>query len=82
MTRTVLAKVRSYAIRGVAVMAVLLTYAVSSVGTQVLSVVGISTLALATSTTPAAAQWRRRRWRRRYYPVRRRYRRRWRRRWW
>ena len=80
MTRAVLAKVRSYMIRGVAVVAVLLTYAVSSVGTQVLSVVGVSTLALATSTAPAAAQWRRRRYRRRrYYPVRRRYRRR---RWW
>jgi hypothetical protein len=79
MTRPVLAKVRAFLIRSLAVVAVLLTYAVSSVGTQVLSAVGISTLALATSSTPAAAQWRRRRWRR-YYPVRR-YRRRWRR-WW
>jgi hypothetical protein len=81
MTSTVLAKVRAIAIRGLAVMAVLLTYAVSSVGTQVLSVVGVSTLALATSSTPAAAPWRRRYRRRRWAPVRR-YRRGYRRRWW
>jgi hypothetical protein len=74
MTSSVLAKVRALLIRGLAVVAVLLTYAVGNVGTQVLSAVGLSTLALTTTSTPAAAQWRRRyRYRRRYY------RRRWRR---
>ncbi len=70
MTSSVLAKVRSLLIRGLAVVAVLLTYAVGNVGTQVLSAVGLSTLALTTTSTPAAAQWRRR-WRRRYYRRRR-----------
>jgi hypothetical protein len=70
MTRTVVASVRFFLIRGLAVMAVILTYALGSVGTQVLSVAGISTLALTTTATPAVA------WRRRF--VRRR---RWRRRW-
>ena len=64
---------RSFLIRGLAAVAVLMTYAASSVGTQVLTVAGMSSLALATTATPAAAQrWRRRRWR----PWRRRSRRR------
>jgi hypothetical protein len=71
MTGTVVATVRSFLIRGLAVVAVVLTYALSSVGTHVLSVAGISTLALTTTATPAAARrwWgrrrvvRRRRWR-------------------
>jgi hypothetical protein len=77
MTETVVATLRSYLVRGLAVLAVVLTYALGGVGTQVLSTIGVSSLVMATTTTPAAAQWRRRR---RYVPV---YRRRRRRRvWW
>ena len=72
MTENALAKVRSFLIRGLAVAAVVVTYAVGSVGTQVASVVGVSTLALATTTTPAQAQWWRRRYRRRRVFFRRR----------
>lgn len=74
MTNVAVAKVRSFLVRGLAVLALLLTYALGSVGTQVLTAVGVSTLALATTSQPAQAgwRWRRRRWRRR----------RWRRRWW
>jgi hypothetical protein len=69
-------------IRGLAVAAVVLTYTVSSVGIQVASVVGLSSLVLTTTATPAQAQrWRRgRRYfvRRRYFVPRRRFvRRRW-----
>ena len=73
MNETVVARARALLVRGLAVTAVVLTYAAGSIGTQVLSAVGISSLALTSSTTPAAAgwRWRRRRWRRR----------RWRRRW-
>jgi hypothetical protein len=73
MTGAVVARARSFLIRGLAVVAVVLTYALGSVGTHVLSVAGISTLTLTTTATPAAA----RRWFRRRV-----YRRRWRRRWW
>ena len=73
MAGTVVARARALLVRGLAVAAVMLTYAVGSVGTHVLSTVGVSSLALATSSTPADAQRRRRRQRRR----------RWRRgRWW
>jgi hypothetical protein len=70
MTRTVVASLRTLLIRGLAVVAVVLTYALGSIGTHVLSVAGISTLAVATTATPADAWWRRR-------VVRRRWRRRW-----
>ena len=72
MTENVLAKVRSFLVRGLAVVAVVLTYALGGVGTQVASIVGISSLALATTTTPAHAQWRRRRTRRVVFVRRRR----------
>jgi hypothetical protein len=66
MTGNVLAKVRSILIRGLAVVAVLATYTVSTVGTQIASVVGVSSLVMTTTATPAQAQrWWRRRWRRR-----------------
>jgi len=72
MMANVLAKVRAFLIRGLAVVAVLATYSLSTVGTQVASVVGVSSLVMTTTATPAQAQrWWRRRWRRRY-----------RRRWW
>ncbi len=88
-------KVRSFVIRSLAVGAVVLTYAFGGIITQVATAVGVSGVLL-TSTKPAEAQWRRRRWRRyrgyrgyyvprrryyrRYYVPRRRYYRRWRRR--
>jgi hypothetical protein len=69
-----MSSIRSFFIRGLAVLTVIFGYAVGSLPTQVVSVVGLSSLALATSTQPAAA-WRRYRYRRvRRY---RRYRRRW-----
>jgi len=59
--------VRRGAIRGVAIVAMLLAYAVTSIGTigtSALGVVGISGAALLGTATPAQA---RRRWRRRSY---------------
>ena len=56
MTGTVFARVRSLLIRGVAVVAVVLTYALGNVGTQVLSVAGISSLALTTMSSQAQAR--------------------------
>lgn len=80
MTGSVLGRAKALLVRGLAVAAVVLTYALGGVGTQILSTVGVSSLVLATSATPADAQWRRRRrWRRRRYWAPRR---RWRRRWW
>jgi len=71
-----LAKLRTYLIRGLAVVAVVLTYAVSGVGT-----VGITSLALTTTSTPAEAAWwwGRHRYYRRYWAPRRYW---YRRRWW
>jgi hypothetical protein len=74
MTTTVGARIRAFLVRFLAVVAVVLTYAMGSVGTQVLGVAGISAVGLATTATPAQA----RRYRRRYYR-RRHHRRRW---WW
>ena len=65
---TLTSRLRSFLVRGLAVLAVVFTYAVGTVGTQVASVVGLSAIALTTSTTPAQA-WRR--YRRRYRVVRR-----------
>jgi len=59
-----------------AVVAVILTYALSGVGTQVATTLGISALTLTTTAQPAQAWWRRRFHRRRFYR-RRFYRRRW-----
>ena len=53
------AKARAIVIRALAVVAVLVTYAVGSIGAQVATTVGVSTLALTTSATPAGAWWRR-----------------------
>jgi hypothetical protein len=67
MTGTIVSKTRSFLIRGAAVAAVVITYALGSVGTHILSVAGISTLAMTTTAGPAdARRWFRRRiWRRR-----------------
>jgi hypothetical protein len=61
-------------VRGLAVMAVVSTYAVGTIGTQIASVFGVSGLMLATTATPAEAY--RRRFRRRVVVPRRRFRRR------
>ena len=65
---------KSFLVRGLAVLALILTYTLSGVGTQVLSTVGLSSLMVAATATPADAHWYRRR--RRYRYVRRRRRRR------
>ena len=76
-----LARLRPIVIRGLAVVAVVLTYAVSSIGT-----IGLASLTLTATSTPAEAGWWRGRYRRGYYgyyggyyPYRRRW---YRRRWW
>ena len=54
-----------YAVRGLAVVALVVVWSFNYVGTYVLSVAGISTAALLTTTATADAQWwgwRRRRW--------------------
>jgi hypothetical protein len=71
MLGNVVAKMRAYLLRGLAVVAVVLTYSLSTVGIQVASIVGVSSVVLATSATPAQAQYRRFR-RRRVIFVRRR----------
>jgi len=72
-----LPKLRSILVRSLAVVAVVLTYAVSSIGT-----IGIAGLGLTVASTQAQAGWYGRRWRRGYayrawYPRRYYYRRRW-----
>jgi hypothetical protein len=76
----VVARVRSFFIRGLAVVAVVATYALGGVGSHVLSVTGVSSLLstagisgllLTSTTTSADAQWRRRRRRRRRWRRRR-----------
>jgi len=65
MTRNVLWKARTVVIRTFAVVAVLMTYAVENIGTQIATTVGVSTLALTTAAAPARGWWRRgdRNWR-------------------
>src|SRR5262249_49886620 len=62
-------KIRSFLVRGLAVITVVLTYALGTVGTQVLSVAGISAVRVTATATPANA-WRRFR-HRRFFPHRR-----------
>jgi len=59
MSANMLAKARAAAVRGLAVVAVVGTYAVGSLGGQVATTIGLSSLALTTSATPASAWWRR-----------------------
>ncbi|HEV2956832.1 MAG TPA: hypothetical protein VGX95_11995 [Xanthobacteraceae bacterium] len=59
MNRNVPAKIRAIVIRALAVVAVLATYAVGSIGAQVATTVGLSAVALTRSATPARAGWRR-----------------------
>lgn len=51
-------------IRGLAVVALVVMWSASHIGTYVLGVAGITTVALATTATPVDAGWRWRRWRR------------------
>jgi hypothetical protein len=57
----ILGAVRSFVVHTIAVLVIVLTYALGSAGTHILSVAGLSGLALATSATPADAYRRRRR---------------------
>ena len=59
MTMNVRAKARAVLVRPLAVAAVIATYAAGSIGTQLATTLGVSTLVLTTSATPAAAWWRR-----------------------
>jgi hypothetical protein len=60
MTGNILPRVRAFLVRGLAVVAVVLTYTLGSAAIQVASVFGVSTLALTTTATPARAWYRRR----------------------
>jgi len=65
MPANVLSKTRSLVVRGLAMAGVVAAFALGSLGTQVVTAVGVSGLALTTTTTPAQAQWGwRRGWRR------------------
>ena len=79
MTGTIVTKMRAFLIRGLAVVAVVGTYAASSVGTHILGAIGVTGVVLTTTATPAHAWhrgWPHRRWRRRrgrrWAPIRRR----------
>jgi hypothetical protein len=65
MTGNVLWKARAIVIRTFAIVAVLVTYAVGSIGVQIATTVGVSALALTTLAAPAHGWWRRgdRNWR-------------------
>ena len=79
MVSNVGAWIRAFLIRGMAVVVLVMTYALGNVGTQLLSVAGISAVGLTTTATPAEAWWGHRRFRRRRFFHRRRF---FRRRWW
>jgi hypothetical protein len=64
MAGNVLTKARSLVIHGLAAVMAIATYALGSVGAQVVTTLGVSSLALTTTTTPANAQWG---WRRAYW---------------
>jgi hypothetical protein len=69
MQGNALEKARAFLIRGLAVVAVVMTYVFSGVGAQVAGVVGVTGLTLFTTAKPAEAgyRYRRRRYRRRRY---------------
>jgi hypothetical protein len=73
MTGTVIQRLRDFVVRGMAVLAVVLTYALGGMGTQILNVAGISSLALTSTASPAQAQRGRERGRRRRRERRRRW---------
>jgi hypothetical protein len=68
MTGSILGMLSSAVVRGLAVVALVVVWSVGHIGTTALSVVGVSSLVLTTTATPADAYWRRwrrgRRWRR------------------
>ena len=63
MAGNILVTTRSLAIRGLAMAAVLATFALGNLGAQVATALGVSSVALVTTTAPAQAQpewgWRR-----------------------
>jgi hypothetical protein len=61
MAGNVLTKARSFVIHGLAAVTVIATYALGSIGAQIVTTLGVSTLALTTTTTSAHARrgWRR-----------------------
>jgi hypothetical protein len=68
MQGNALEKARAFLIRGLAVGAVVATYAFSGIGAQVAAVVGVTGVTLFTTAKPAEAGYRyRRRYRRRRY---------------
>ena len=65
MIGSILGRLSSAAVRGLAVVALVVVWSVGHIGTTALSVVGVSSLVLTTTATPADAYWYGRRWRRR-----------------
>jgi hypothetical protein len=72
MIGLILSRLRSAVVRGLAVVALVVVWSVGHIGTTALSAIGVSSLMLTTTATPADAYWYRRRWRhRRYWRARR-----------
>jgi hypothetical protein len=67
MIGLILGRLRSAVVRGLAVVALVVVWSVGHIGTSALSAIGVSSLMLTTTATPADAHWYRRRWRRRRY---------------
>ncbi len=66
MISSILGRLSSAVVRGLAVVALVVVWSVGHIGTTALSVVGVSSLVLTTTATPAdAGYWYGRRWRRR-----------------
>jgi hypothetical protein len=65
MIGSILGRLSSAVVRGLAVVALVVVWSVGHIGTTALSVVGVSSLVLTTTATPADAYWYGRRWRRR-----------------
>ena len=57
MRGNALVRMRSFVVRGLAMAGVVAAFALGGLGTQVATTLGISSLALTTTTTPAQAQW-------------------------
>ena len=57
MPGSVPVKLRSFVVRGLAMVGVVAAFALGGLGTQVATTLGVSSLALMTSTTPSQAEW-------------------------
>jgi hypothetical protein len=73
MLGSALAKLRSFLVRSLAVAAVVATYAVGSAAVQIANILGVSSVVLATTATPAQAHRRRFRRVRVFFAPRRRF---------